>query len=104
LSTQPSSQSATSIGFPGPTPSISSSGATNGIVWVLDNSAFSGQGPAILHAYDATNLAVELYNSTQAGPRDQCGNAVKFTVPTAANGKVYVGGEYQITVYAFLPQ
>src|SRR5580700_11976306 len=50
LSTQPSSQSATSIGFPGPTPSISSSGATNGIVWVLDNSASSAQGPAILHA------------------------------------------------------
>jgi hypothetical protein len=104
LSTQPSSQSATSIGFPGPTPSISSSGATNGIVWVLDNSAFSAPGPAILHAYDATNLAVELYNSTQAGTRDQSGSAVKFTVPTAANGRVYVGGAYQLTVYGFLAQ
>jgi hypothetical protein len=93
-----SSQTATRYGFPGPTPSVSASGSSNAILWALDNTAYctnqtqNGCGPVVLHAYDATNLATELWNSTQAaGNRDQAGYAVKFTVPTVANGKVYVG-------------
>ncbi len=85
-----------SFGYPGSTPSVSASGGTNGLLWVLDNSRFctpeSGScGPAVLHAYDATDLA-ELWNSSLApGGADNAGNAVKFVVPTIANGKVYVG-------------
>ncbi len=83
------------FGFPGATPSISALGATNGIVWALDNSLYCtpqspGCGATVLHAYDATQLASELWNSTQAAG-DRAGNAVKFTVPTIANGKVYIG-------------
>ncbi len=82
-----------SYGFPGPSPAISATGTTNGIVWALDNNTYctkysSGCGPAILHAYDATSL-VETWNSKAVA--DAAGNAVKFTVPTIANGKVYVG-------------
>jgi hypothetical protein len=83
-------------GFPGSTPSISSSGAaSNGLVWTLSTTSYctngsSSCGPAILRAYDAGNLAHEVWNSKLV-TGDAAGNAVKFTVPTVANGKVYVG-------------
>ena len=88
-------QSPGTFGFPGSTPSVSSSGVLNGIVWALDNgnyctAASHGCGPSVLHAYDATNISTELWNSSQ-GTGNAAGNAVKFTVPTVANGKVYVG-------------
>jgi len=84
------------FGFPGPSPSISANGTADGVVWALDNSKYctnqsSGCGPAVLHAYSASSLA-ELWNSSMAASgADAAGNAVKFTVPCVANGKVYVG-------------
>jgi hypothetical protein len=98
FTTTAASLSPTTFGFPGVTPSVSASGSSNGIVWAIDSSQ-SGMsdtaptrvaGPAILHAYDATNLATELWNST-SGTGNTAGNAVKMTVPTIANGKVYIG-------------
>ena len=91
------SHSAITYGFPGATPSVSAAGAQSGIVWALDTNRYctpgsSLCGPAVLHAYDATNVATELWNSTRApAGADAAGNAVKFAVPTIANGKVYVG-------------
>ena len=95
FNTPNASQSSAIYGFPGSTPSISSSGATNGIVWALDDGNYctnqsGGCGPAVLHAYDSANLVTELWNST-LGAGNWAGNAVKFSVPTVANGKVYVG-------------
>jgi Putative Ig domain len=90
----PASYSSTTYAFPGATPSVSAApSVSNGIVWALDSSTFcgfGGCGPAVLHAYDATNLRTELWNSSMVAA-DAAGNAVKFTVPTIANGKVYVG-------------
>jgi hypothetical protein len=95
--TTPTSQSPTQYGFPGSTPSLSASGSSsNGIVWAIDQTAIHITanriccGPAVLRAYDATNLATELWNSAK-DPADTAGNAVRFTVPTVANGKVYIG-------------
>src|SRR5579859_7170713 len=99
LSTNPTSRSTVGIGSFGPTPSVSANGNSNGIVWVIQADAYGGPGSAILRAFDATNLATELYNSNQnAG--DSPGGSVKFTVPTIANGKVYVGTSSQLSVYA----
>jgi hypothetical protein len=103
----PTSASATLYPGKGATPSVSSNNLSHGIVWALDTSQYGppskfGSGPAVLHAYDATNLSRELWNSSQA-TGDQAGNAVKFTVPTIANGKVYVGTRTEIDVYGLLP-
>jgi hypothetical protein len=91
----PSSLSSANFGFPGVTPSVSSNGPNNGIVWALDSSQYCtsqspGCQPAVLHAYDATNVHNELWTSNQVAA-DAAGFAVKFTVPTVANGKVYIG-------------
>ncbi|HXL23475.1 MAG TPA: hypothetical protein VOA78_13490 [Candidatus Dormibacteraeota bacterium] len=104
LSTGPTSSTSRSYGYPGATPSISSSGASHGILWALDNSDTGSSTSQQLYAYDATNLATLLYDSTQAtGGRDTGGGAVKFTLPTVANGKVYVAGQSTLTVYGLLP-
>ena len=98
LSTTPVSNTNTFFNYPGTTPSISSNGTANGIVWALQ----TGSNPEVLHAYDATNLSTELYNTTQNANRDSAGPPVKFTVPTIANGKVYVPAQKQLSVYGLL--
>jgi hypothetical protein len=102
LTTSPTSNSPEAFGYPGPTSDISANGSSNGIAWAIDSTNYGSQGPAVLHAYDATNLGNELYNSAQSGTRDQAAGAVKFTVPTIADGQVYIGGEYRLTVYGLL--
>ena len=98
LSTSPIGQTATSFTFPGTTPSVSANGTSNGIVWAVENT-----NPAVLHAYDATNLSHELYNSNQAGSRDQFGAGNKFITPVIVNGKVFVGTQNGVAVFGLLP-
>jgi len=94
----PISKSTATIPYPGSSLSVSANGNSNAIVWGIDSSA-NQSGPAILHAYNATNLAVELYNSSQNLARDNPGPAIKFTMPTIANGKVYVGTANSLAVF-----
>lgn len=104
LSTSAYAVSPTYFGFPGPTPSISANGTSDAILWAIETDAYGNDGPSILHAYDATNVATEFYNSNQNASRDQAGGAVKFTVPTIANGKVYVPAVQELDVYGLLGQ
>jgi len=99
LSGQPVATGQPVLQVHGATVSISSNGSNNGIVWEIDNSNHDNGGPAILRAYDAMNISNQLYDSTQAGSRDTAGQALKFTVPTIAEGKVFVGTANELDVY-----
>jgi len=106
LSTSPVQMGREVFGFPGATPAISANGLANPILWLLDtanNGTPNGTGssaPAILFAYDATTLGL-LYSSPTSGA-GAAGNAVKFTVPTVVNGKVYVGTQTELSVFGLL--
>lgn len=93
----PNSAGTRKYAFPGASPSVSADGNANGIIWTIQNAQ-----PAVLAAYNATNLSTELYNSTQAGARDQLTGGVKFAVPTIANGKVYVGSQQAVSVFGLI--
>jgi hypothetical protein len=98
LTTPASSLSSESFGYPGTTPSISANGTSAGIVWAVENN-----GGGVLHAYDATNLATELYNSNQAANNRDNFADNKFITPMIANGKVYVGTPNSVAVFGLLP-
>ena len=125
FNTTPASESTHYFNFPGASPSLSAQGSSNGIVWAIDASAYGYanpnadggatncfqvpvpshcSGPAVLHAFNANNLAVEYWNSSMAANnRDTAGGAVKFVPPTIANGKVYVSTRGEVDVYGLLP-
>jgi hypothetical protein len=89
--------------YPGATPSISADGGADGIVWELVNSGTRAvHGPAVLRAFDAANVGDELYDSAEAGSRDALGTEVTFSLPTVADGKVYVVTASGLTVFGLL--
>jgi hypothetical protein len=103
ISTFPTSQTAKAFGYSTPTPSVSANGNNNGIVWALDNVTYKKPCCQVLYAYDANNLGRLLYASYQApNQRDVPGQAIKFSVPTIANGKVYIAGGGHFSVYGLL--
>lgn len=103
LSTKPVATGRQRFGNPGATPAISANGAHDGIVWVIETKAWNGADrPAVLHAYDAANVAHELYNTEQNVLRDRVGDTLRFTIPTVMNGRVYVEATRQVDVYGLL--
>ncbi len=101
LGTTPVSQSSVTYPNRGGSFSLSANGTSNGILWATEDDSPS---PGVLHAYNATNLANELYNSNMApGARDSLGLTAKFVIPTVANGRVYIVTQGQLVVYGLLP-
>jgi len=99
LNANPASTTPSTFRPPGATPSISGNTNKSMILWAVENT-----NPAVLHAYNAKDLSVELYNSSQAAhSRDHFGNGIKYVVPTIANGKVYVGTTTGVSVLGLLP-
>ncbi len=99
LATTPASKSANTFAYPGATPSVSSNGTQNGIVWAIENQ----NGTGVLHAYNTNNIPTELYDSNQApNNRDQFSDN-KFVPPMIAGGKVYVGTQNSVAVFGLLP-
>ncbi|HLJ51019.1 MAG TPA: hypothetical protein VKU01_33660 [Bryobacteraceae bacterium] len=103
LSDHPVSIGGERFGNPGATPAISANGDKDGVVWLIDTKAWNGRDrPALLHAYDASDVSREIYNTEQNSARDHLGLCLRFTIPTVANGKVYVETKKQIEVYGRL--
>jgi Bacterial Ig-like domain (group 2) len=98
LPASPSSQSKATFVYPGTSAVVSANGTSNGIVWAQE-----GSSPGVLHALDATNLAIELYNSKQAANgRDSYGTGGRFVAPAVADGKVFVVGTTEVAVFGLL--
>jgi hypothetical protein len=103
LAARPRAMSDQRFANPGATPAISANGNRNGIVWLTETKTWNGRDkPAVLHAYDAANVARELYNSEQNSGRDRVGLTLRFTIPTVANGRVYVNAKRRVDVYGLL--
>ena len=99
LSSSPTSQTSTHFAYPGTFPVVSANGTANAIVWAYENTS-----PAVLHAYAASNLATELYNSNQASKgRDHFGAGNKYIAPVVADGKVFVATTNSVGVFGLLP-
>ena len=102
LSATPVSEDSQTSLYPAPTPAVSANGVTNGIVWAVFTSKFQTAGAAILRAYDAANVSRMLFDSSK-NSANTAGPAVKFVVPTVADGRVYLGTQSELDVYGILP-
>ena len=92
--------------FPGvsATPIVSANGTSDGVVWLLRSKVWNAPDTgAVLYAYDAANVAHELYDSEQNAGRDRAGVALRFNIPMVVNGHVYVGTKHEVDVYGLLP-
>jgi hypothetical protein len=98
LKSLPASKSAINFGYPGTSPTVSAFGTNNGIIWALERTSTV----AVLHAYNANDLTIELWNSAQNAARDGLDTAVKFVVPTVCNGEVFIGTAGGVTEFGLL--
>lgn len=102
FSASPVSQDSKTSLYPAPTPTVSANGSTNGIVWAVFTSNNKTGGAAILRAYDAANVSRQLFDSSTKSA-NAAGPAVKFVVPTVADGRLYLGTQSELDVYGILP-
>lgn len=100
INTTPLSSSPTNMAYPGVSPSLTTNNGNDAVLWAVECPAAN----AVLRAYDPTNLTTELYDSEMSSDRDHAGAALRFSVPTVANGEVFVGTRDELDIYGELPQ
>jgi hypothetical protein len=98
FSSTPSQTGSITFAYSGASPIVSANGTADAVVWAIENAS----DVAVLHAFDATNLAIELYGSEQNPARDHAGTYVKFTPPTVVNGRVYVPTASALVAFGLL--
>jgi hypothetical protein len=96
----PTATSPTAFGFRGGNTVVSANGTQNGIVWVYEKSATTNLG--ILHAYDATAVSNELWNSNMNAGRDGLGEGIGFGTPVVVNGRVIVPYDNRVGVFGLI--
>ena len=99
LNSTPIATSPSAYGLRGGNIVVSANGTQNGIVWVYEKSANS---QAILHAYDATNVAKELWNSNMNVVRDGMTIGIGFGTPVVADGHVIAVSDNIVQVFGEL--
>ena len=88
---------------PGATPSISSNGSKDAIVWTVATRGWNSRDrPAVLYAFDATNINQPIYSSEQNGRRDRAALATRFAIPVVMNGRVYLATRSEVEEYGEL--
>jgi hypothetical protein len=107
IATTPSAQgSVANQIFPGGILTLSANGEApgTGVLWATTAASGDAENnppvPGVMYAFDARNVATELWNSTMNGARDGFGNFAKFVPPLVVNGRVYVATwSNQVAVY-----
>jgi hypothetical protein len=100
LNPAPAGESSSSYGQRGGNTVVSANGPQDGIVWAYEKSA---SGAGILHAYDATNISHELWNTTMNTARDGMSTGTGFATPVVADGKILAVYDRVLAVYGLLP-
>jgi hypothetical protein len=99
LNPTPTATSPTTYGLRGANSVVSANGTQGGIVWVNEKSA---AGVGILHAYDATDVSKELWNSNMNSVRDALGEGIGFGTPVVADGRVIISYDTNVGVFGLL--
>lgn len=99
LNPTPTATSPTAYGLRGANSVVSANGTQGGIVWVNEKSS---TGVGILHAYDATDVSKELWNSNMNSERDALGEGIGFATPVVADGRVIISSATTVGVYGQL--
>jgi hypothetical protein len=99
LNPTPTATSPTAYGLRGANTVVSANGTQNGIVWAYEKAATGG---GILHAYDATSVSSELWNSNMNSARDALGEGIGFATPVIAQGRVIVAYDTRVGVFGLL--
>jgi hypothetical protein len=104
LSTAPVHQGSFEFKDPGAIPVVSANGEKDGIVWVVISKGWRDRETfGIVQAYDAANVSRMIYSSAMNLARDAAGPVLRFTMPTVAGGRVYIGMRGEVYVYGLLP-